>query len=82
MNYVCVVKFSISLTRLDMYTSSTESPLPPGPSNTAGNELLCVVCRVIIHIGHKFMHYIFNSYTTCEYYRTSQLRRKRQQSIM
>ena len=64
MNYVYVVKFNISLTCLDMYTSSTEPPPPPGPSSTLGNELLCVVCRLIIHIGHHFMHYIFNSYTT------------------
>ena len=58
MTYVYVAKFNISLTRLDMYTSSTEPPPPPGPSSTAGNELLCVVCRLIIHIGHNFMHYI------------------------
>ena len=74
MNYVYKVKFNISLTRLDMYISSTEYPSPPGPSSTAGNELLCVVFRLIIHIGHTFMHYIFNSYTTWEYNRTSQLR--------
>ena len=43
------VKFNIFLTRLDMYTSSTEHPSPPGPSSTAGNELLHVVCRLIIH---------------------------------
>ena len=49
MNYACAVKFNISLTRLDMYTSSTESLPPPGPSSTAGNELLRVVCRLTIH---------------------------------
>ena len=47
-----------------MYTSSTEPPPSPGPSSTAGNELLCVVCRQIIHIGHNFVHYTFNCYTT------------------
>ena len=72
MKYVYIVKFNISLTHLDMYTSSTEPPPPPGPSSTAGNELLRVVCRLIIHIGYHFMHYIFNSYTTWEYYRTLQ----------
>ena len=62
MNYVYLVKFNTSSTCLDTYTSSTEPPSPLGPSSTAGNELLRVVCRLIIHIGHNFMHYIFNSY--------------------
>ena len=63
MNYVYVVKLNISLTHLDMYTSSTEPPPPPGPSSIAGNELLRVVCRLATHTGHNFMHHIFNSYT-------------------
>ena len=50
--------------RFDIDTSSTGPPLLPEQSSTAGNELLRVVCRLIVHIGHNCVHYTFNCYTT------------------